>query len=150
MRIVGRTRIELVTVAIVAVALALGAAACNAQGSDAPSGDQPALDVGLDEAPVGLDPSSPRLVAADIAFDRHALDAPRESFVLVFENRDSAPHTIAIYRPSDTSRRQPLFRGRIIGQGTVWYPVPALQPGHYDFICDVHPIPEMTGTITVP
>ena len=43
-----------------------------------------------------------------------------------------------------------LFEGAgLTGPGaTVDYVIPALAPGEYTFICDFHPIAEMTGTLT--
>ena len=105
---------------------------------------------GLDQAPDGLDPSSPALVAKDIAFDRTELAAPgSRPFVVVLRNADGAPHNVSVYR--DATYRDRVFEGKVIdGGSTTWYPVPALAPGRYFFQCDVHPIPAMQGIITVP
>jgi plastocyanin len=41
---------------------------------------------------------------------------------------------------------QDLFEGEVVaGPTTVTYAVPALDPGEYAFVCDIHP--EMTGTL---
>ena len=36
-----------------------------------------------------------------------------------------------------------------IEEGEITYEIPPLDPGTYTFICSVHPIPAMTGTLTV-
>lgn len=85
--------------------------------------------------------------AANLQFDRTELSIPADVAVaLVFENRDSAPHNIAIY--ADASAGQALFVGEIFsGPGSRGYDLPALAAGTYIFRCDVHQ--EMTGTLVV-
>lgn len=89
------------------------------------------------------------LVAKDIAFNTHALSiGAGKAFTIAFQNQDPAgvPHDIQI-RGSDGSviQDQPTIDG---GQSTV-YTFQPLQAGTYTFICKVHPIPSMTGTLTV-
>jgi plastocyanin len=95
--------------------------------------------LGDDRPPASLDPSSPTLVAEGFAFDRTELDVPaNRPFVLVFENRDAASHNVSIY--ADGAHRDRRFEGVLFGgPGIRWYPVPALAPGTYDFLCDLHP-----------
>ena len=120
--------------ALALIVAAVAAAACG--GGSA---------VGLTSAPPSLDPDGPRLAAADIAFDRERVEVPAgRAFVLVFENREGAPHNVSTY--ADAALQQRRFEGVIFsGPGTRWYPVPALQPGTYVFLCDVHP--NMRGTL---
>lgn len=86
------------------------------------------------------------LKALNIAFDPTELTAPAgQPFTLDFDNQDAGiPHNVQIFDPSGGS----AFKGDIFnGVATKAYNVPALQPGSYKFICDVHP--NMTGTLTV-
>jgi plastocyanin len=88
----------------------------------------------------------PVIAAADLAFDRDELQVPADvAFSLVFENRESAPHNVAIY--TDESASEALFVGEIFGgPGSRIYQLPAIAPGTYVFRCDVHP--EMRGQLT--
>lgn len=101
--------------------------------------------LGFDQAPAPLDPSSPTIGAEGVAFDRPELDVPASRpFVLVFENREGVGHNVSIYR--DPTHRDRLFEGVVFsGPATRWYPIPALAPGVYVFLCDVHP--NMTGNL---
>jgi plastocyanin len=84
--------------------------------------------------------------AQNIEFDTDHLDAPAgQPFVLQFDNKDpGVPHNVEIKNTNGTS----VFKGEIItGPATAMYDVPALAPGSYMFVCDVHP--NMTGTLTV-
>jgi plastocyanin len=83
--------------------------------------------------------------AANLAFDRSDLVVPAGVAVgLVFENREPAPHNIAIY--ADDSAGQALFVGEIFsGPASRLYHLPALPAGTYFFRCDVHQ--DMTGSL---
>jgi plastocyanin len=83
--------------------------------------------------------------AANLAFDRSELVVPADVAVgLVFENRESAPHNIAIY--ADDSAGQALFVGEVFsGPASRLYRLPALAAGTYFFRCDVHQ--DMTGSL---
>lgn len=84
--------------------------------------------------------------ADNIAFDTLELEAPAdEPFTIRFTNNEAVSHNVAIL-DGDTE----LFRGDYFtGPGTIDYAVPALPPGEYTFICNVHPVAAMTGTLTV-
>ena len=103
--------------------------------------------LGLDAPPASLDPASPRLSAEGIAYDKTELAAPaNEAFVIVFENREAVSHNVSIY--TDSSHRERRFEGVLFGgPATRWYPVPALAPGAYVFLCDLHP--SMTGRLVI-
>lgn len=122
--------------ASVALAAALGAT-LSACGGGAALGDA--------SPPTSLDPASPHLAAADIAFDQSTLTVPAgRPFVLVFENRDSVQHNVSIFETAALEGRQ--FQGVLFaGPATRWYPVPALAAGTYVFACDLHP--NMRGVI---
>lgn len=102
--------------------------------------------LGLESPPAGLDPGSPVLVAEGIAFDRAELAVEaNEPFVLVLENREAVSHNVSIY--ADETRGDRRFEGVLFGgPATRWYPVPALAPGTYVFVCDLHPT--MRGALT--
>ena len=95
--------------------------------------------LGLDQPPASLDRASPHLSAAGLAFDAAELAVPANTpFVIVFENREAVSHNVSIY--ADDSHQDRRFEGVLFaGPATRWYPVPALAPGTYAFICDLHP-----------
>lgn len=85
------------------------------------------------------------LAAQDVAFDTAELriDANRP-FTLVFENREAVPHNVSIDRSDGEHAR--VFEGAVFsGPATRWYAVPALAPGDYTFVCEIHP--NMTGRL---
>ena len=83
-------------------------------------------------------------IAQDLRFMAAEIDvAAGTPLQLTLENRDSAPHNVAIY--TDSSAGEVVYQGEIFSAGTRVYAVPALAPGSYFFRCDVHP--DMTGTI---
>ncbi|HYL40920.1 MAG TPA: cupredoxin domain-containing protein, partial [Candidatus Binatus sp.] len=110
----------------------------------------PAASPGASSAAGGGAPTADLTVMAkNIAFDTHALSiGAGKAFTISFQNQDPAgvPHNIQI-RSSDGTviQDQATIDG---GQSTIYHYEP-LQPGTYTFICKVHPIPGMTGTLTV-
>jgi plastocyanin len=101
--------------------------------------------MGGEQPPTSLDPTSPKISAEGIAFDTAALTVPaNQPFTLVFENRKAVPHNVSIY--ADAAHQDRRFEGVVFsGPATRWYPVPALAPGTYVFVCDVHS--NMTGSL---
>ena len=95
--------------------------------------------------PASLDPNSPTVAAVDIAFDKAELVVPaNRPFTLVFDNRDTASHNVSI--DTDETGRDRRFDGEVFsGPATRWYPVPALAPGTYVFVCVLHS--NMTGRL---
>jgi len=87
--------------------------------------------------------------AKDIAFDTKSLEVPaNQPFAIAFSNNDPAgvPHNIEIRAADGTVLQdQPT----VDGGASATYTYTALPPGTYTFICKVHPIPAMTGTLTV-
>jgi cytochrome c oxidase subunit 2 len=90
--------------------------------------------------------SALKVSAKDTAFSTQALEATAgQPFTIEFTNNDGIPHNLAILKGD-----QELFRGEIFaGPKTVTYAVDALPAGEYTFICEVHPIPAMTGKLTI-
>jgi plastocyanin len=94
-----------------------------------------------------IDPNAVRISANNLAFSTSTLTAPAgKPFQIAFDNQESAPHNVAIYK--DSSAAEKVFGSDpFSGPASVVYEVPALEPGTYFFRCDVHP--EMSGQLTV-
>jgi len=93
-------------------------------------------------------PAQPTISAKGIKFDTSTLVVPAgRPFDLVFNNNDAGvPHNVAIADSSALGTI--LFAGdKVTGVTSVTYHVPALQPGSYYFLCQVHP--NMNGTVQV-
>jgi plastocyanin len=90
----------------------------------------------------------PTVVAANLAFDTDELRLPAETPTpLTFDNRDPAPHNLAIYQ-DDSASGEPLFTFEPFpGPDARPFEVPAIPEGEYYFRCDVHPA--MEGTVVV-
>jgi plastocyanin len=109
-------------------------------------GDEPGGEPPGGEAPGGGSAEPSTVVAQGIAFDTDTITLPADQpSTLTFDNRDTVPHNIAIYR--DDSLSEALFQGELVTGETVQYEVPPLPAGEYYFQCDVHP--NMNGTVTV-
>lgn len=97
--------------------------------------------------PVPADPNTAKLAitAENIGFAQAEVGvAANAGFVLTLENRDAVPHNVSLFR--DQASGQKVFEGAVVnGPASRWYAVPALAPGTYVFICDVHP--NMTGKL---
>jgi mono/diheme cytochrome c family protein/plastocyanin len=101
------------------------------------------------QASLGPDSTVVKLIAKSIAFDKKELSVPAgEAFGIELDNQDSpgVPHNVEL-RTSDGTviSNPPTIDG---GQQTTYVYEP-LEAGTYTFICNVHPIPAMTGTLTV-
>jgi cytochrome c oxidase subunit 2 len=90
-----------------------------------------------------------QLSAKDIKFDQTSLDVQaNQPFVIDFKNEDPAgvAHNVEIRDANGTVvQDQPTIDGGAESN----YSYNALPPGTYTFICKIHPIPNMTGTLTV-
>lgn len=96
------------------------------------------------------EPSGPTLeISADqIAFDTKQLSAPADTaFQIEFANLEGVVHNVSIF----DANGEKLFTGEAITgpDVTITYQIPALPAGVYTFICDFHPVADMTGTLTV-
>jgi plastocyanin len=115
------------------VVLAAVTVACSSGAAQAPASAGP------------VDPDAPVITASGNAFSPTTLDVTaNKAFGLTLDNKDSAPHNVAIY--TDSSAATKVSVGEIVTSSSTTQQVPALAPGSYFFRCDVHH--EMTGTIT--
>jgi plastocyanin len=116
-------------------------------GSGAASGG-PGASPGASGAPA-LPPGTLQLVAKDVAFDKKAFDAAAgKPFAIQLKNEDSGvDHDVDI---RDAAGKQVVQdQPHTPGGQTSLYEYKPLPAGTYTFICSVHPIGAMTGTLTV-
>jgi plastocyanin len=119
----------LLTLGLVAVA-AISAACSSVAAQPTPSGP--------------IDPNGPTIVAKDMAFAPATVEvAAGKNVTIHFDNQDSAPHNVAIYK--DASASEKVSVGEIVTGTKADKVVAALAAGTYFFRCDVHT--NMTGTI---
>jgi plastocyanin len=87
------------------------------------------------------------LAADNLEFDASVIEAPAgEAFTITFTNLEEVPHNVAV----DTEEGgDEIVTGEVITgpDATTTINVPALEPGTYYFVCDIHP--DMNGTIVV-
>ncbi len=123
-------------------ALAVALAACGSARADEPS-PAPTADPGA-SAPAG---NVVPIAAKDLRFTSSTVTAPANTpFQIAFQNGDSAPHNVAVFRDSSAAER--ISIGEIFGgPATKVQDVPALAAGEYFIRCDVHP--DMVGTLVV-
>jgi len=112
--------------------------------SGSPGGGTPAP-----QPTLGPDAPVRKLVAVGVAFDLHALEVPaNKPFGIELDNQDppGLPHNVELRKSDGTViTNPPTIDG---GQHTTYAYAP-LPAGTYTFICNVHQIPNMTGTLTV-
>ena len=91
-----------------------------------------------------------QLAAQNIAFDKKDLEAQADTpFVIDFKNDDvaSITHDVDIRQSDGTTvvkDTEPIPGGQ-----STQYTYEPLPAGTYTFICSIHPVPAMTGTLTV-
>ncbi|TAK00411.1 MAG: c-type cytochrome [Chloroflexota bacterium] len=89
------------------------------------------------------------ITAEGIAFNVHELEAPAgETFYIHFTNKDSGVggHDVDI----ELADRTKVADNAVLKDaGEVTYTIPPMDAGTYTFICSIHPIANMTGTLTV-
>jgi plastocyanin len=89
------------------------------------------------------------LTAVGFAFDKKTLEAPAgQPFTIYLTNQDGpgTPHDVEIRKADGTPIKDvpPTDGGKAMP-----YPYDPLEPGDYVFICSIHPIEAMTGTLKV-
>ena len=93
-----------------------------------------------------VDPNGPTIVAKNMAFSPSTVEiAAGKNVTIHFDNQESAPHNVAIYK--DASASEKISVGEIITAAKADQVVPALTAGTYFFRCDVHTT--MTGSLVV-
>jgi plastocyanin len=93
-----------------------------------------------------VDPSGTTIVARDMAFSPSTVEIAADKNVTIhFDNQDSAPHNVAIYKDANASEK--ISIGDVVSASKADQVVPPLAAGTYFFRCDVHT--NMTGTIVV-
>ncbi len=123
----------------VLVPAALIVAACGAASTPAPAATR---------APGGSGPDF-TVTAKGIAYDGLAIQVEADKgFSIHFRNDDpsTVPHDIDIRDASDKITQD---KPTIEGGKDVIYGFTGLPAGTYKFECSIHPIPAMTGTLTV-
>ena len=91
-----------------------------------------------------VDPNAPVVVAQGNVFSPTTVTVTAgKAFSLTLDNKDSAPHNVAIYK--DSAAAEKISIGEIVSSTKATQQVPALEKGQYFFRCDVHT--DMTGTI---
>jgi mono/diheme cytochrome c family protein/plastocyanin len=96
------------------------------------------------------DPNAETLevTAVNITFEEKELTAPADAAFNIHFVNDDPPgviHDIDIRSDGETLQDQPT----VDGGGETTYVYEPLAAGEYTFICSIHPIPAMTGTLTV-
>jgi mono/diheme cytochrome c family protein/plastocyanin len=100
-------------------------------------------------ASLGPNATIDQLTAQNVSYDTKTLSAPaNQVFGIDFKQMDAGVggHNVQI---KDSSGKV-VFDGTVLTDpGETTYVVPALAAGSYTFICKIHQIPNMTGTLTV-
>lgn len=123
-----------------AAALALALAACATTGSG--------TDGGADDGPTKtVTGGTVEITADDLDFDAGRIEAPaNQAFTIVLTNAEAVPHNLSVYVEEGGEE---IAKGEIINEGqTDEIEVPALEPGEYFFVCDLHTA-EMRGILVV-
>jgi plastocyanin len=121
----------LLAIGLVAVA-AISAACSSASAQPVPSGP--------------IDANGPTIVARNMTFTTPTVEIAAGKHVTIhFDNQDSAPHNVAIYK--DPTAAEKISIGEVVTGSKSDQVVPALAAGTYFFRCDVHT--NMTGTLVV-
>ncbi|HEX5579471.1 MAG TPA: cytochrome c oxidase subunit II [Candidatus Limnocylindria bacterium] len=109
--------------------------------ADAKAGNTPAPS----QQPTG---ETIELAAANIAFDKKELSVAADAaWTLRLSNQDSVVHNVVIV---DAGNNVVFTSGDVTGPDASGdFAVPALPAGEYTFYCEYHPVPDMTGTLTV-
>ena len=120
------------TLSLGLLVLAAITAACSTSGANPPASAGP------------VDPNAPVVVAQGNVFSPSTFNVKAgKAFSLTLDNKDSAPHNVAIFKDSTAAEKVSI--DEIVSSTKATQQVPALEKASYFFRCDVHT--EMTGTI---
>ena len=118
-------------------------AACSGNGDGSPAASGGTSGGGT----VTVENGNVDLSADNLEFSATVIEAPAgEEFTITFTNLESQPHNVAVDVEEGGDE---IVTGEVITgpDAETTITVPALEPGEYYFMCDVHP--EMNGTIVV-
>lgn len=121
--------------------LATVLAACGGGGAADPSDDNSG------GGTVSVTDGALAISSDGLAFDASVIEATAgEAFTVTLTNNEAMPHNFSVYVEEGGEE---IVLGDIIGEDeTDEIEVPALEPGEYFYVCDLHAV-EMTGTIVV-
>lgn len=127
-------------------------AAASAPASAAPSTEpsSPASAAPSGGGAVTLTVTAPQ-GAATAGFDPKTLEGPANTaFTVTFDNQDTqtSPHNWVLKDPTGAKVQIGGDTSFFSGPAKRDYQIPALAPGAYSFLCEVHPA-GMTGTLTI-
>jgi plastocyanin len=127
-------------------------AAASAPASAAPSAgaSSPASAAPSGGSAVTLTVTAPQ-GAATAGFDPKTLEGPANTaFTVTFDNQDTqtSPHNWVLKDPTGAKVQIGGDTSFFSGPAKRDYQIPALAPGAYSFLCEVHPA-AMTGTLTI-
>ena len=91
-----------------------------------------------------------KVVAKNLAFEPLSLTVPANTpFTIAFDNQDPPriDHDVDIFSADQSTKDADT--DTVPGGTQVTYRYQGLPPGRYIYICSVHPIPQMTGTLIV-
>jgi plastocyanin len=138
----------------VASGAASGSPAASASASTAPSATTEASPSATATASQGggaedhLTVEAPTNAAID-GFDTKTLEGPANTaFTITFDNQDQGVAHNFVIKKADGSKVDIGDTTPFPGVAKKDYDVPALAPGDYPFLCEVHPT-TMTGTLTI-
>jgi plastocyanin len=127
-----------------------GSPAASAAASAAPSAAASAASsAAASQGASGLTVTAP-VGAATAGFQPTTLQtASGKPFTLTFDNQDNqTPHNLILQNPDGSNVQVSGDTAFFTGPGQRVYQVPALQPGTYKYMCQVHPT-TMKGELTV-
>ena len=123
-----------------------GASAAESVGAGDGASAAESVEAGGGSGTATVENGTVEISAANLEFDVNTIVAPaNEAFTVTLVNNDSAPHNFSVYREEGGEE---IVVGEVFeGGATGETEVPALEPGEYFFVCDIHP--EMNGTLVV-
>ena len=125
------------------VLLVLALAACGQPDDDTDTG----ANGGTGDSAATVSGGTVTITSDNTEFSAEVIEAPaNEAFTIVLENLEAVPHNLSVYVEEGGEE---IVKGDIINEGeTDEIEVPALEPGEYFFVCDLH-FAEMRGVLVV-